>query len=160
MALFKERNIREVFTVSVWLKAGNGLLEIIGGVLLLFPGPVLRIASSLAQQELADDPGSFIANTFEHYLPYLSGHFQFFAALYLLSHGVIKFFLGVALLRDELWAYPAAIGFFGIFIGYQVYRYTYAPSVFLILLTVFDLVVVWLTWHEYKVVRAHRARLG
>ena len=39
----------------------------------------------------------------------------------------------------------------GLFILYQLYRMTFAPSPMLAGLTVFDLVVVWLIWHEYRV---------
>jgi uncharacterized membrane protein len=43
----------------------------------------------------------------------------------------------------------------GLFIAYQVYRYTYTHSVGLVLLTVFDLFVMVLIWHEYRLVRHH-----
>ena len=151
----EEKNIRRVFTISVLLKAANAVLEIIGGTLLLFTGAVTNLIEYLARGELIEDPSDFLANSIQHYLPYLSEHSQLFAAFYLLSHGIIKIFLAVGLLRRKLWAYPSAIIVFILFILYQIYRYTYTHSIFLILLTIFDLFVVWLTWHEYKVIRAH-----
>ena len=36
------------------------------------------------------------------------------------------------------------------FIVYQLYRLSYDASVGLLLLTLFDIVVVGLTWHEYR----------
>ena len=107
----------------------------------------------MIQREFLEDPRDYVANIAQHYLPYFSDHSQSFAAFYLLSHGIIKIFLAIGLLRNRLWAYPAAIVFFILFILYQVYRYTYTQSSFLILLTVFDLIVVGLTWHEYKIVK-------
>ena len=151
----EEKNIRRVFTISVLLKAANAVLEIVGGTLLLFTGAVTNLIEYLARGELIEDPSDFLANSIQHYLPYLSEHSQLFAAFYLLSHGIIKIFLAVGLLRRKLWAYPSAIIVFILFILYQIYRYTYTHSIFLILLTIFDLFVVWLTWHEYKVIRAH-----
>jgi uncharacterized membrane protein len=44
------------------------------------------------------------------------------------------------------------------FIGYQLYRLTFAPSIGLVGLTVFDGVVTWLTWREYQKQRAVRRR--
>jgi uncharacterized membrane protein len=80
----------------------------------------------------------------------LSGaHATLFGALYLLSHGLVKVVLVWAVLRDRLWAYPWMIAFLGIFIAYQAYRMVVEPTVGLALLTVFDLVVVWLTVREY-----------
>ena len=46
-----------------------------------------------------------------------------FAAIYLLSHGVIKVVLVASLFRELLWAYPAAIVVFTLFIVYQLYPY-------------------------------------
>ena len=156
----QENNIRRLFKVSVLLKAANAIAEIVGGTSLLFTGEITKVVSQMIQREFLEDPRDLVANVAQHYLPYFSGHSQSFAAFYLLSHGIIKIFLAVGLLRDKLWAYPAAIVFFILFILYQVYRYTYAPSSLLIFLTIFDLIVVALTWHEYKIVRRLRARRG
>ena len=151
--IIQEKNIRQIFIVSVLLKGFNAILEIVGGVLFLFTGTITSIVQFLVQGELIEDPHDFIANSIQHYLPYFSEHSQLFAAFYLLSHGVIKIFLIVGLLRNKLWAYPSAIIVFFLFIAYQLYRFTYTHSVFLILLTIFDLFVIWLTWHEYKIVK-------
>ena len=156
----QETNIRRIFKVSVLLKAANAIAEIVGGTSLLFTGEITKVVSHMIQREFLEDPRDYVANIAQHYLPYFSDHSQLFAAFYLLSHGVIKIFLAIGLLRNRLWAYPAAIVFFILFILYQVYRYTYTQSSFLILLTVFDLIVVGLTWHEYKIVRRFRPALG
>jgi uncharacterized membrane protein len=44
---------------------------------------------------------------------------------------------------------------FGAFIAYQLYRYSYTHEIALILLTVFDLFVIALAWHEYRLLRKH-----
>jgi uncharacterized membrane protein len=146
----EEKNIRSIFVVSILLKGANALLEIAGGVLFLFTGTVTRVLQLLVQEELLEDPADFAANTVQHYLPYFSEHAQLFAALYLLSHGVIKIVLVIGLLRNKVWAYPSAIVVFSLFIAYQVYRFSFTHSVFLILLTIYDLAALWLIWHEYK----------
>jgi len=64
---------------------------------------------------------------------------------------LVKLFLVVFLLRGKLWAYLAALWFLGAFVPYQVYRIVLTHSVGLIALTVFDLVVMVLIWHEYHV---------
>lgn len=156
----QETSIRRLFKVSVLLKAANAIAEIVGGTSLLFTGEITKIVSQMIQREFLEDPRDYVANIAQHYLPYFSEHSQSFAAFYLLSHGVIKIFLAIGLLRNKLWAYPAAIVFFILFILYQVYRYTYTQSAFLILLTIFDLIVVGLTWHEYKIVRRLHPTLG
>jgi uncharacterized membrane protein len=75
-------------------------------------------------------------------------------ALYLLIHGALKLWLVLGLLREKLWYYPTAIAVFSLFIGYQLYRFSFTHSAFLLLITAIDLVVVALTWHEYNYLRS------
>jgi uncharacterized membrane protein len=63
---------------------------------------------------------------------------------------MVKVVLVAALLKNQLWAYPWTIGFLGLFIVYQVYRLSFQPSVGLAALTVFDAVIAWLTYREYR----------
>ena len=81
---------------------------------------------------------------------------QLFVSFYLLANGLTKAVLIAGLLRGKLGYYPAAIAVFAAFVGYQLYRYSLTHSAWLILLTLLDLVVIWLTWREYNDVR-HRA---
>jgi uncharacterized membrane protein len=69
--------------------------------------------------------------------------------LYLLSHGAVKLVLVVALLRNKLWAYPLMIVTLAVFVCHQIYRFALSHSVLMILLTLFDVVVIFLTWLEY-----------
>ena len=80
----------------------------------------------------------------------LTGSTVVFAALYLLSHGLVKMVLVGALLRNKLWAYPWMIGFLAVFIVYQLYRMTFAPTLGLATLTIFDAFIAWLTYREYR----------
>jgi uncharacterized membrane protein len=60
-------------------------------------------------------------------------------------------------LRDKLWAYPWLIGLLLAFIAYQLYRITAVHfSAGLTALTIFDAVLVWLTWREYQAKKAQR----
>ena len=52
----------------------------------------------------------------------LTGSAVLFGAVYLLTHGLVKVVLVVALLLNKLWAYPAMIAVLLLFIGYQLYR--------------------------------------
>ena len=42
------------------------------------------------------------------------------------------------------------IGFLLLFIGYQLYRLVLSPTFGLSALTIFDAVIVWLTWREWR----------
>lgn len=80
-----------------------------------------------------------------------------FGAIYLLSHGIAKVVLVIALLRNQLWAYPWMVALLGVFIVYQLYRLSYGFSLGLALLTAFDAFVVRLTAREYRIQKQRAA---
>ena len=146
------------FDVTLILKGLDGLFELVGGILLIVVSPetINHLAKMITQHELSQDPHDFIA----HRLLRLTANLhntQLFGAIYLLTHGLVKIVLVIGLLRREHWAYYFAFVFLGGFVIYQIYRLTYAPSVGLSLLTAFDVFMIWLTWREYRRMRADRA---
>jgi uncharacterized membrane protein len=154
--------IRELlFRASVLLKGLDGVLEIAGGIALwaVSPGLIVRVVGLLTQDEIAEDPHDLVANYLRRAVSHFSLASEHFVAIYLLVHGVVKVFLVVALLKDELWAYPVAIIVFGGFVVYQVYRLALTTSVGLIALTVLDLVVILFIWLEYRAVKSRLRRV-
>jgi uncharacterized membrane protein len=158
--MLKEINraaLREfLFRASVLLKGLDALFEIAGGIALWFinPAQIMRLTALLTQDELSEDPHDIVANYLRHAAGHLSIISEHFMSLYLLSHGVVKLFAVVALLKNKLWGYPLSIVVFGGFIGYQIYRFTLTGGIGLIALTVFDLFVIWLIWLEYRAVKS------
>ena len=144
------------FEIALLLKAINGVLEIIGGASLIFinSSSLNRIAVMLTQSELSEDPNDVIAKAILNLSQSYSVSAQSFGIFYLLSHGIIKLILVVLLWQKRLWAYPLTIIFLTLFIAYQVYRYSIDQSIMMILLTILDLVVVILTFIEFKRARA------
>lgn len=155
-----EERIHLIFEISLFLKGAFALLEIIGAVLAYFVPKsfVLRLVTSLTQSELAEDPRDWLAHSLLHAVQHLSVGTRHFAAIYLLSHGAIKLWLIIGLLRGRLWYYPTALIVFGLFIVYQLYRFSFTHSPFLLFLTAVDLLVIVLTWHEYRYLKRHVAR--
>ncbi len=143
--------LKQFFDGSLKLKGLDGGLEIIGGLLLAVvkPATVNRLIVVLTQHELSQDPRDFFANHILKATSHLAST-KFFDVLYLLSHGLVKVILVVALLRGRRWAYPWMLAFLGGYIVYQIYRIGLDHSIGLTLLTVFDALVFWLTWHEWR----------
>lgn len=146
------------FAIGIILKGLDGVLEVVGGILFLLVSPktIDNLSRALTQHELSEDPHDFLATHLLHAAGSLTGSSLEFGAAYLLLHGVVKIVLVTALLRDKIWAYPWMIAFLIVFIGYQVYRMTFAFSIGLMALTAFDVVIVWLTYREYGKQRAER----
>ena len=147
-----ESALDRTFKISISLKGLDGVLEIIGGLVLLFVAPATlhSWARSLTAHELAQDPHDYIAIHLMHSATQLSRSTTLFGAAYLLSHGIAKVVLVVALLRNQLWAYPWLIALLAVFIIYQLYRLSQRFSIGLTLLTLFDAFVLTLTILEYR----------
>jgi uncharacterized membrane protein len=146
------QSLDRLFRVSVALKGLDGALEVVGGALLLVlsPGSIDHLARSVTQHELSQDPQDFIARNLLRATGGLRHGPAIYAGIYLLSHGAAKVAVVIAVLRDRLWAYPAMIALLGAFILYQLYRLSFDLTAGLTLLTLFDVVVVCLTWREYR----------
>jgi uncharacterized membrane protein len=145
-------SLHRLFAASMWLKGFDGALEIIGGLflLLLSPDTLHSLVITLTQHELVEDPQDWVANALRATFAQMSGGSQAFGSAYLIAHGLLKIGVVICVLRGYRWAYPAVIGFLGLFIAYQLYRLSYAFSLGLLALTLFDLVIVGLTWREYR----------
>jgi uncharacterized membrane protein len=153
----------KTFKISLILKGLDGILEVIGGTLLLFvsPAAINQLVRVLTAHELSEDPHDLIASYLLHTTAHLGRGTTLFGAVYLLSHGIAKIVLVALVLRDKLWAYPWLIGLLLAFIGYQLYRITAVHfSIGLAALTIFDAFLVWLTWREYQSKRAAQHRAG
>jgi uncharacterized membrane protein len=156
--LLQEKRVTRYFRISVMLKGAISLAEIAAGVLIFFV-PVSFFTGVLmrfAQGELAEEQGDFIAT----HLVSLSQQFSLesgtFIAFYLLSRGLIKLVLIIALLKNQLWAYPSSLAVLGLFVAYQAYQIAMTHSLLIVVLTMFDLIVMWFIWKEYHIVRLHK----
>lgn len=151
-----ERRLRQLFDASIIIKGLDGLLQVAAGVLLLFvkPQSLNRALIALTEHELLQDPKDKIANYILS-LGHLSAGSKLFGILFLLSHGLIKIFIVIGLLKNKLWFYPLGIVVFTAFGLYQIYQYSHTHSLGLLILTILDVFVVALTWHEYRVIKHH-----
>lgn len=157
----KERRIRLYFDISIIGKGIISAAEIVAG-LFAFVIPVSVVTGFVgawAQQELGEEPGDYIATQLDHIAHQLSFASSTFIALYLLSRGLVKLLLIIAMLKNRLWAYPASLALIGAFMAYQCYQIVITHSVLIVLLTLFDFVVVYFIWREYQVLREHAITL-
>jgi uncharacterized membrane protein len=141
-----------LFRISITLKGLDGVLEFIAGAALLVIKPefILRTITFRTTDALADDPRDFVARHLQNFAEHFSVGTQHFATVYLLVHGAVKIVLVAALLKNKLHAYPWAMAIFGALIVYQFYRFTFTHSIMLIVLSGFDVVIIWLIWLEYR----------
>ncbi len=153
----QERRIHQVFAVSVSLKGLHALFEIVGGLALYFTSTetIVGWISSWSDRAIAEEKHDWIASHLLRFAETFSVQQHDFFSFYLLSHGIVKIVLVYGLLKEKLWAYPASFVVFGGFIAYQLYRYSFTHEFVLILLSIFDLFVIALAVHEYRLLRKH-----
>ena len=153
MSWFKPSTILDkIFEASVLIKGVEGVAETIAGFVVLFLGTSFlgTFAYRITEQELLGDPDDRIANYILHTGEHLASGGTTFLVAYLLVHGVIKLVAVVSLLRNQLWGYIFSMITLGIFMLYQIYEVAVSHSVFMILLTLFDIFLMWLIYREYQ----------
>jgi uncharacterized membrane protein len=139
----QERRIHQIFVISVAAKGIHALIEIAGGLALY-----LFSSNTIGRWVDHIDPHEWLAR-------HIDLNEQGFFAFYLLSHGLVKLVIVYGLMREKLWAYPASFAVFSLFIAYQLYRYTFTHDLALIALSIFDLFVIALAVHEFRLLRKH-----
>ncbi|MFZ0929912.1 MAG: DUF2127 domain-containing protein [Syntrophobacteraceae bacterium] len=155
MTVGKRNLLHKAFIGGIVLKGVDAVLQILGGasLFLISPQSLNRWMLSLIGHGLSEGPNDLLAGYLAHWAQGWSAGSHYFAAFYLFSHGAVKLFIVAVLLKGKIWAYHTGIVFFLLFIVYQLYRYSYTRSAWLVVLSVFDVVVIYLTWEEYKRVR-------
>jgi uncharacterized membrane protein len=140
------------FEVSLLLKGAFAVAEIAAGLItfLIPPGGLLHLAQAITRSELTEDPRDWVALHLLRAAQDLSIGTQHFVAFYLLTHGLIKLGLIIGLWRGRPAFYPAGMGVFGAFILYQAYRFSLTKSPLLLVITILDGAMIWLTWTEYR----------
>jgi uncharacterized membrane protein len=147
-----ENQIHLLFEASIISKGIFAVLDLLGATLLYIFGPhaISRTIVMFSHGELIEDPHNSIAQLVLRIMNIPHPHITTFAIFYLFVHGTINAIFVIGLLREKLWAYRFAIVAMGIFLCYQAYRLIALPSPWMILLTTFDLGIIILVIHEYK----------
>lgn len=151
MRLDKEEEAKIIdvsFDIALLLKSIFAIGEVISGLILFFltPTRMAGIIDKITHGETSSLIGNLLINFGQHF----TVSAQYLAAIYLLSHGLIKFITLFLLWRKILWSYPLSILIFIGFIIYQMIEYAHTQSIFMILVTLVDLIMIILTILEYR----------
>jgi uncharacterized membrane protein len=150
----EEHVVYEFFLWSVLAKGAISVVEVISGIALFFipPDRVVLLAVILLNYLPVPAVQSILLGEVAKY----TAGAVVFVALYLLSRGGIKVFLIWSLLKNRIWAYPASLVVLLLFVFYQIYQIVTDHSLMVLLVTVFDLVVMYFIYREWRIVARHR----
>ena len=154
-ALIKEKEILNIFRITIFFKGVNAFAEMLGGIVIWFTSKVFLVTFLLNffQNSLSDDPKDYVANFIVDSAAALAVSSQYILGAYLFLHGIIKIILLTGLFKKKLWAYPASIIIFSLLIVYEIYIYYFNQSFWTLAITLFDMLIVTLTAHEYRILR-------
>ncbi len=152
--------LHRTFVLSIGAKGLFGLFEMLGavGAYFISPEQIRAFTEWFTAKELQLEPNNVIAQFILHLGARATTSETHFVALYLIVHGLTKVVLVWALLRDKAWAYPWMMVALVVFIVSQTIDLIAAFSLGVLLLTIFDIFILWLTWREYKLHRAARLK--
>jgi uncharacterized membrane protein len=147
-----EKDYYFLFRAGIWLKGIDGALEALAGLVLAFTSyeAIRNIFTFVAGTELAETPHDWFLTQVLHGAHGALAYSKSFWATLFIVHGATKVFLAIELWREQLWAYPAAVAIFSLFVIYQVYHMVYMPSILLDIITLLDIAFIFLTVHEYR----------
>ena len=146
----------DAFEVTIFIKAIDGVLEIIGSFLLFFVINPVKISNwiiGLTVHELIQDPNDPFATFMVNVADRMAIDSTSFAAIYLSIHGIVKVLMVVLIWKRKIWAYPLMMIFLASFATYQIYRFTYTHAITLMVLSIFDIITAFLTWNQYNQIR-------
>jgi uncharacterized membrane protein len=150
------RWLHQLFEASLVIKGILAASEAISGLGLLFTSNalILGFVQWLTRNELAQTPEDEMARWTEHLARSFSIEIQHFYAVYLLSHGALKFLMVILLAARVRWAYPAAMVVLAGFVAYQLHGWSQSGSLVLLALSGFDLVMIGLVWREWRALKS------
>jgi uncharacterized membrane protein len=156
MPLFRPQTLLDKsYEIGLGIKAIDGIFELVGGILVLSLSAttINSLTRFLTENALQSDPHNYIATHIAKAGAHLASGHNIFAAVFLLTHGLVKIVLVICLLLNKLWAYPWALVILSLFLAYQIYQLITSPTVSMALLSILDGIIIWLVWREWHKVR-------
>ena len=129
-----------------------GVLQVLVAVL-LYLGALQYLpafAQWLVQNELAENPNDYVALKILQFAGSAPATGTTFYTTYFAAHGLLHIVVVAALMSGVRWANHAAVIMLALFVIYQMFEWMSVGGYMLILLTVIDLAVIYLTVREHR----------
>jgi uncharacterized membrane protein len=143
------------FRLGMWWRIFYGFLRILLSLILLrLVGiPFADIFYDLMSHEIIENKADFLIRTISPFLEHFSFTVTYFLVTHLVFWGFLDIILSVSMLRHRLWAFPVSIYLMGMFVLYEMYRFTHTHSLILLWVIFIDIIIIWLIRKEYTRLR-------
>lgn len=140
------------FKAMLFIKGFGCFMEAMAGVFLALPiSRILRNSLiNFLQKELVEYSHDKFLNMLYKVVTGYNMDMNHFMIFYMISHGAAKFLIVYLLYKNKIWAYPLAMVVLGGFAAYQMYKFVHLHSVFLIILTAVDIILIIFIYLEYR----------
>lgn len=141
-----------LFLITILTKGVLGLIQLAtaAAIFLGMTEKLPAFAEWMFRAELNEDPKDFLATHIISWSGIIPQSDLTFYKIYFSAHGALHVGVVAALLYGAQWANHAAIAVLGAFVVYQVMEWFSVGGVMLIVLTVIDLAVIYLTVIEHR----------
>lgn len=145
---FNER----LFEFGMYWRIGYGVLRIIFGFALLkwINTPLADIVQNIMGHEIAEDPSDTLFTFINYFLNIHPVHITYFLAGYVFFWGFIDIVLSISLLKHKPWAFPLTLWLIGLFVCYELFRFTHTHSLVLLGVIGVDIIIMWLIYRESR----------
>lgn len=156
----EEKQIYQLFKWSILIKGAISVAEVIVGTLVMFipVSVIMWMANYVVENIFAGNREGFLAAEIISNAEALAGMGTVLIGVYLIGRGGIKLGLIIGLLKNKLWAYPWSLVVIGVLVLFQVFELVKTLHLGIIFVTLFDLVVMYLIWREWNIVKRHMAK--
>ncbi len=149
----QEKEIFVVYEAGLIFKGIQAFLEIVIGLLFyaVSTNTITTFLLYIAHGEFLEIPNDYLSDFLVKSAYQYTSSGKLFIVFYLLTHGIIKLVIIGGLFLKKKWAYPASLIGLGGLIIYQIYRLFVGYSIFLLVLSIMDIIILWLIWHEHRI---------
>ncbi len=151
-----KKTIYELFRISIWINILSCLGEMLAGLATAFIPSTLVLSAAVyfSQTYGGDVTHDFLAQIFIHAAHLFVVSNDLLIGLYIFVRGLVQLIPSLALLRNKLWAYPVMICILLVLVVAQIYAIYLSHSVATGIVTIIDIITIYLVWHEYTLARS------
>ena len=137
--------------IGMGLKAIDALFEMIVGAFLFTPMKLGDIVDRFCRAEMFDHfRAEKAANALQHHAANAIHHSSPGVATYLLIHGAVKLVFIAGAAWQKSWGYIGLVSMLSLFVVFEVFHAVAKSSGFMVFLAVFDALLAFLAWREYR----------
>lgn len=152
VALYEKDKTAFLFTVGMWWRVLYGAIRVTVGLGLLHfvGGPFQSAYFGLMSRELIEDPNDNFVKFVGALLGRVPFDISYFLAFYMIFWGVIDVVLSLSVLKEKKWAFPLTMVLIGLFVVYELYRFSYTHSFLLAMVICIDFILIWVIGKKYR----------